>query len=323
MARPSRSTRSGDRQVLALEHGGRHRAQGRPPRRTGWRAACRSTDSCSRLTLDARPCAAGRRYRTGGSRGRASCQSTEIESRVMPGSGPVSSRSSPIMRLISVDLPAFGPADDGETQRPTRAVLLRLRPRPVVGPAAAGRRTALPGPDMGGHRVVEAAEAFAVLGGDRHRIAEAKRVGLHGARRRRPRASHLLATRITALPVARSHWPKWESSGVTPSRASNSSSATSACARARSVCARIAASTVTGRGILEAGRVEQPEAHAGEAGLAFAPVAGDAGLRLDDGEPLADQAVEQGGLADVRAADDGDGGDHMGPSGRRSDRRRR
>ncbi len=41
-------------------------------------------------------------------------QSTEIESRVMPASGPVSSRSSPISVLISVDFPAFG--------RPTTAI---------------------------------------------------------------------------------------------------------------------------------------------------------------------------------------------------------
>ncbi|MCY1242860.1 hypothetical protein D9M72_558520 [compost metagenome] len=34
--------------------------------------------------------------------------STEMESRVMPASGPVKSRSSPRKRLISVDLPAFG-----------------------------------------------------------------------------------------------------------------------------------------------------------------------------------------------------------------------
>ena len=35
-------------------------------------------------------------------------QSTEMESRVMPASGPVSMRSSPIRRLIRVDLPALG-----------------------------------------------------------------------------------------------------------------------------------------------------------------------------------------------------------------------
>ncbi len=34
--------------------------------------------------------------------------STDLESRVMPASGPVSSRSSPISALMSVDLPALG-----------------------------------------------------------------------------------------------------------------------------------------------------------------------------------------------------------------------
>ena len=45
-------------------------------------------------------------------------QSTEMESRVMPASGPVSMRSSPISALISVDLPAFG--------RPTTAMRIGL-----------------------------------------------------------------------------------------------------------------------------------------------------------------------------------------------------
>jgi hypothetical protein len=45
-------------------------------------------------------------------------QSTEMESRVMPASGPVKSRSSPIRALISVDLPAFG--------RPTTAMRIGL-----------------------------------------------------------------------------------------------------------------------------------------------------------------------------------------------------
>ena len=48
-------------------------------------------------------------------RGSRHSQSTAIESRVIPASGPVSSRSSPSMRLISVDLPALG--------RPTMASL--------------------------------------------------------------------------------------------------------------------------------------------------------------------------------------------------------
>ena len=42
------------------------------------------------------------------SRGSVQSQSIAMESRVMPASGPVSRRSSPSRRLISVDLPAFG-----------------------------------------------------------------------------------------------------------------------------------------------------------------------------------------------------------------------
>ena len=38
----------------------------------------------------------------------------------MPGSGPVSTRSSPIRRLNRVDLPAFGRPDDRERHRPVR-----------------------------------------------------------------------------------------------------------------------------------------------------------------------------------------------------------
>ena len=81
----------------------------------------------------------------------ASChsQSIAIESRVIPASGPVISRSSPSMRLIRVDLPAFG--------RPTIASLsgrARARPplprRPLVlvalDDAAAAPRTGRPCP---------------------------------------------------------------------------------------------------------------------------------------------------------------------------------
>ena len=56
---------------------------------------------------------------------------TEIESRVIPASGPVSSRSSPMILLISVDLPAFG--------RPITAI--------CSGRAALGRQSSAPSPD--------------------------------------------------------------------------------------------------------------------------------------------------------------------------------
>ena len=69
------------------------------------------------LLLDARACAACRRCRTGGTRGPSIRASTAMASRVMPASGPVSRRSSPSRRLISVDLPTFGPADHRDADR--------------------------------------------------------------------------------------------------------------------------------------------------------------------------------------------------------------
>ena len=84
----------------------------------------------------------------------------------------------------------------------------------------------------------------------------------------------------------------------------------SACAIAASVCARIRPDRVSGRGFLEAGGVDDGEDEIAETRLAFAPVARHARAVIDQREPPADQAVEQGRLADIRPADDGDGEAH-------------
>ena len=62
--------------------------------------------------------------------------------------------------------------------------------------------------------------------------------------------------------------------------------------------------------ILEAGGVDHGEGEIAD--LRFAPpaVAGDARRVVDDGQALADQAVEQGRFADIGPADDGDGEGH-------------
>ena len=116
-------------------------------------------------------------------------------SRVMPASGPVSRRSSPIRRLISVDLPTFGPADHRDADR---TIGISRRPSPSsssVGRGVLGQR--------GADRVIEIGQSFAVLGRNRNRIAKAEFVGFGRARARRA-PSLLLATTITGLP-ARAH----------------------------------------------------------------------------------------------------------------------
>ena len=57
-------------------------------------------------------------------------QSSVIESRVMPASGPVIIRSSPSIRFTSVDLPAFGRPDDRELQRPVGIFFVLALRRP-------------------------------------------------------------------------------------------------------------------------------------------------------------------------------------------------
>ncbi len=70
-----------------------------------------------------------------------------------------------------------------------------------------------------------------------------------------------------------------------------------------------------GRGLVEAGGVDHREGEIAELRAALAAVAGDAGLVVDQRETLADQAIEQRRLADVRPSDDGDREAHDGARG--------
>jgi len=66
--------------------------------------------------------------------------------------------------------------------------------------------------------------------------------------------------------------------------------------------------------VLIAGSVDDGEVEAQKMSLALAPVAGDAGLVIDQRQLLADQAVEKGGLAHIGPPDNGNCGQHdVGP----------
>jgi len=75
---------------------------------------------------------------------------------------------------------------------------------------------------------------------------------------------------------------------------------------------RHAVRQAVGRGLFEACRVDRRKGQIAEPRLAFAPIARDAGLVIDQRLPPADQPVEQGALADIRPADDRDGEVHGG-----------
>ncbi len=155
-------------------------------------------------------------------------QSTEIASRVMPASGPVSRRSSPISWLTSVDLPAFG--------RPTMAIFSGEAPASASASSSAGRaassasnRSDIPSPCS-----AEIATA-----------SPKPSLKASSAPTSPALPSALLATSTTGLPRLRSTSPNTSSNGVTPSRASNTNSAMSASSSASSVWRRMRASRLS------------------------------------------------------------------------------
>ena len=168
-------------------------------------------------------------------------------SRVMPGSGPVSSRSSPRIRLSSVDLPAFGRPSTAMRRglRVELAAVLLLAEHERLG------RVLLVGVDAGGGRqnfdegVVKLVEALAVLGGKRDRVAEAEAEGFI-----EPVApgipSALLATTMIGLPARRTAGSEIRSTAVIPARASTTKRIASQSRSAVSVCARMRPASVSG-----------------------------------------------------------------------------
>ncbi len=167
--------------------------------------------------------------------------------------------------------------------------------------------------------VEQVAGAAAVQRGDRVRLAEAERpqrrgVGLAAG------AVDLVGASTTGLPARRSSLTTASSVSVAPTVASTTKTTASAASMANSACAAT-------RGVdaehvlLPAAGVDELEAAAGPVGLVGDAVAGDARLVLDDGLAAADDPVDQGRLADVRAADDGQHGQRAVARG--GERRRR
>ena len=125
----------GNPDVLLFERGLAHRRARSPLRRSGWRSAYRQPKAFRASPRRAsgavvRPC-----RRCAGDV-RAKSRSTAIASRVIPASGPVTSRSSPSSRLISVDLPVFG--------RPTTAMRIGFSSVSAVGTSSRSTSSVLP-----------------------------------------------------------------------------------------------------------------------------------------------------------------------------------
>ena len=190
-------------------------------------------------------------------------------------------------------LAGIRPPDDGNAQgAPLGAALLVLR----VG---IGLR------ECGLQGLVQLAQALAVLRGERDRIAEPQREGLVGAGDGaalrlvgdeddgHARAPHQLGEGL----VGRQH----AGAGVDHEQHHVGGEDRRLGLHAHAAGQRVVV------GLLQSRRVDDAEGETAELHVALAPVARDAGPVVDEGELAPDEPVEQGRLADVRPADDGDG----------------
>ena len=200
--------------------------------------------------------------------------------------------------MISVDLPAFG--------RPTIATcsgllrfLLVLRAAPPFGIGEERHQ-----------RLEQIRQALAVLGRERDRIAEAQREGLVGACEAGA-ALGLVGDEDHGLAGAAHHFGERPVGGQdADARIDDEEDDVGIADGGLGLRAHAAEERFLG-GFFEAGRVDDAEFEVAETRLALAPVAGDAGLVVDERELLADQPVEQGRLADIRPPDDGDERRHV------------
>ena len=216
-------------------------------------------------------------------------QSTAIESRVIPASGPV---SRPLLADQAVDqrrLAGVRAADDGDLDRLRR--LVRFGLVLVVGYVLK-------------QRVAEVAEALAVLGGDRDRLAEAEVEGLQRARGA-GLALGFVGDEDDRLAGGAQHGGEMPVERRDAGARVDEEEADVGGPHRRLGLHPHAAGEALRRGLVEAGGVDGGEAEAAEPRVALAPVAGDARQVVDQRQPAADEPVEQRRLADIRPADDG------------------
>ncbi len=224
-----------------------------------------------------------------------------MESRVVPASGLVSSRSSPSRWLISVDLPALG--------RPTMATRIGRCASLLLGTMTSSSLELFVVLDRLRHqraqRVVEIAHALAMLGGNLDGSPRPERVGFHRA------DFAVLALGSCWRPAPPACWrvraksAKARSFGVRPMRGvDHEHQGVGELDRGFGLLLHPRRQRALGA-LVEAGGVDDGEFEIARACLALAAVAGDAGLVIDQRELLPDQPVEQRRLSDIGPADDG------------------
>ena len=192
------------------------------------------------------------------------------------------------------------PPDDGDAQWMRRLGLDHFASRNLRRSLARAARLL---DDLG-----DIADADAVLGGDRQRLAEPERVGFVDARLGRAalafvrREDHLFAGAAHQFgeDLIRGH-----DAGPRVDQEQHEIGLGDGSFRLLAHARR--EPLIPG---LQPRGIDEGDGAGAELRLGLAPVARQARLVVDQREPLADQPVEQGGLADIRPSDDGDGEGH-------------
>ena len=154
-------------------------------------------------------------------------------------------------------------------------------------------------------RIVEVAQAFAVLGGNLDGIAEAQRVGFHRADFA-VLAFALVGDQHHRLVGAAGEIGKGAIVRRQPgARVDHEHQRIRKGDRGFGLLLHPRGERALGA-LVEAGGVDHGEFEIAETPIALAAVAGDAGLVIDQRQLLPDQPVEQRRLADIGPADDGD-----------------
>ena len=209
----------------------------------------------------------------------------------------------------------IGTADDGDADRTLGKFLFVLFDNVVIVEflALLGRLR-----HQRGQRVVEIAQAFAVLGGNLHGIAEAERVGFHRADLA-VLAFGLVGDQHHRLVGAAGEIGKGAVVRRQPdARVDHEHQRVGESNRGLGLLLHPRGQRALGA-LVEAGGIDDGEVEIVEPGLPFAAVAGDAGLVIDQRELLPDQPVEQRRLSDIGPADNGNREGHIKsvrPSGR-------
>ena len=194
----------------------------------------------------------------------------------------------------------IGAADDGDADRTLRELLVGFDDVVVVELFTLLDRLR----HQHAQRVVEIAQALAMLGGNLDGIAEAQRVGFHRADFAVP-ALALVGDQHHRLVGAAREIGKGAIVRRQPgARVDHEHQRVGKADRGFGLLLHPRGERALGA-LVEAGGVDHGEFEIAEARIALAAVAGDAGLVIDQRELLPDQPVEQRRLSDIGPADDG------------------